>query len=140
MKRFFVNIILFIIQREDNYSTYCLYLSFEARLSPMIAPLHVEVKVETSVSVYRDKPIALFSIVYTGGLTDASIPNTSSQTLSTFPSFVIEEKAEMNRGYLTWCKGRKYCRACNCCVKIVRLLVNDVANHFICSPNNIFNI
>ena len=68
----------------------------------------MEVKVETSVSVYRDRPIALFSIVYTSGLTNASIPGTGSQTLSTFPSFVIEEIADMNRGYLTWFSGRKY--------------------------------
>ena len=63
------------------------------------------------VSVYRDKPVATFSIIYTSGLTNTSIPGTSSQTLSSFPSFVIEDMAnpaDMNRGYLTWFRGRKY--------------------------------
>ena len=65
------------------------------------------IQVETSVSIYRDNPIALFSIVYTNGLTNASIPNTSNQALSTFPSFVIEDM-DMKRGYLTWSGGRKF--------------------------------
>jgi hypothetical protein len=69
----------------------------------------VKCKVETSVSVYRDRPVALFSIIYTSGLTDAAIPGTGSQTLSTYPSFVIEEIPDMNRAYLTWIGGRKYC-------------------------------
>ena len=64
------------------------------------------IKVETSVSVYRNKPIAYFSIIYTSGLTNASIPGTNNQTLSTFPSFVIEDM-DMKRGYFTWFKGRK---------------------------------
>ena len=76
----------------------------------------MEVKVETSVSVYRDSPIALFSIVYTSGLTNASIPDTStgSHTISTFPSFVIEEIAGMNRGYVSWLRGSKYMQDSNC--------------------------
>ena len=66
----------------------------------------LNVKVETSVSVYRDEPVIYFSIVYTSGLTNASIPNTSNSVLSTFPSFVVEE-ANMKRAYLTWFSGRK---------------------------------
>lgn len=66
----------------------------------------MNVKVETSVNIYKDEPVILFSIVYANGLTNASISNTSNSVLSTFPSFVVED-ANMKRGYLTWFGGRK---------------------------------
>ena len=66
----------------------------------------LDVKIETCISVYRDEPVVYFSLVYTSGLTKASIANVSTNVLSTFPSFIVED-ANMNRGYLTWFGGRK---------------------------------
>ena len=66
----------------------------------------LDVKIETRVSVYRDEPVVYFSLVYTSGLTKASMANVSTSVLSTFPSFVVED-ANMKRGYVTWFGGRK---------------------------------
>ena len=66
----------------------------------------VNVKVETCVSIYRSEPIVFFSIIYTDGLTNASIQNDTGQTLSSFPSFVVEE-TDTKRGYATWAGGRE---------------------------------
>ena len=65
-----------------------------------------EYKFETIVSVYEDEPMVYCSIIYTSGLTNASLPNASGDSLSTFPSFVVEE-ANLKRGYTTWFGGRK---------------------------------
>ena len=66
----------------------------------------VKVQFKTTVKVYADEPMALFSIEYTNGLANASVPNTGDQTLSSFPSFLLEEK-DMKRGSLTWARGSK---------------------------------
>lgn len=58
------------------------------------------------MNVYYDEPVAYFSIEYTNGLTNASIPDTSDQTLSSFPSFVLEE-TDVKRASLTWARGSK---------------------------------
>ena len=66
----------------------------------------VKVQFKTTVKVYADEPMALFSIEYTDGLANASIPNTRDQTLSSFPSFLLEE-TDVKRGSLTWGGGSK---------------------------------
>ena len=62
--------------------------------------------IETSVSVYRNEPIVAFAVVYISGLTNASIPDTPAQAVSTFPSFVVEEGG-LERGYFTWAGNSK---------------------------------
>ena len=64
----------------------------------------MNVEVKTIVNVYHEEPVVYFTIEYTNGLTKASIPDTNDHTLSSFPSFVLEE-TEMNRASLTWARG-----------------------------------
>ena len=64
------------------------------------------VKLETIISVYKDQPVVYFTVVYTSGLTNASIPNINNNVLSSFPSFIVEETS-IKRGYTTWHGGRK---------------------------------
>lgn len=60
------------------------------------------VKVQTISYVYDGLPdLLVFDIVYVSGLSQAAIADTYNMTLSTFPSFVLEETA-VKRGYLTW--------------------------------------
>ena len=66
----------------------------------------VKVQFKTSVKVYADEPMALFSIEYTDGLANASVPNTGDQTLSSWPSFLLEE-TDVKRASLTWARGSK---------------------------------
>ena len=66
----------------------------------------MKVQFKTDVKVYADEPMALFSIEYTDGLTNASVPNTGDQTLSSFPSFLLEEN-DIKRASLTWARGSK---------------------------------
>ena len=63
-----------------------------------------KVQFKTYVKAYADEPMALFSIEYTDGLTNASIPDTEDQTLSSFPSFLMEE-TDVKRASLTWARG-----------------------------------
>ena len=65
-----------------------------------------KVQFKTSVKVYADEPVALFSIEYTDGLTNASIRGVEDNTLSSFPSFILEELG-MKRASLTWARGSK---------------------------------
>ena len=67
----------------------------------------MNVKLETIISVYKDQPVVYFTVVYTSGLTNASIPNINNNVLSSFPSFIVEETS-IKRGYTTWHGGRKY--------------------------------
>ena len=66
----------------------------------------MKVQFKTSVKVYADEPMALFSIEYTDGLANASIPETEDQTLSSFPSFLVEE-TNIKRASLTWSGSSK---------------------------------
>ena len=66
----------------------------------------MKVQFKTNVKVYADEPMALFSIEYIDGLANASIPNTEDQTLSSFPSFLLEE-TDVKRASLTWAHGSK---------------------------------
>ena len=64
-------------------------------------------EVKTTVNVYHDEPVVYFTIEYTNGLTKASIPDTNYHTLSSFPSFVLEE-TDTKRASLTWARGSKF--------------------------------
>ena len=68
--------------------------------------------IETSINVYRNGPVVYFSLLYTSGLAKASIPDDPTQTVSTFPSFIVEE-ADLKRGYLTWAGNSKYLHSAN---------------------------
>ena len=66
----------------------------------------MNVQIKTVVNVYQNEPMVQFSIEYIDGLSKASIPDVEDHTLSSFPSFVIEETA-MKRASLTWARGSK---------------------------------
>ena len=85
-----------------------IWQAFSADNSP------TNIKIETSVQVYRNKPIVYFTIDYISGLTNASIPGVINQALSSYPSFILED-GDMKKGFVTWSKGRK-CR-CNLCTQ-----------------------
>ena len=55
----------------------------------------------TMVSVYETVPAVLFVLVFEDKATNTNISNNVNGTLSTFPSFVIEE-GPVERGYVTW--------------------------------------
>ena len=55
----------------------------------------------TMVSVYETVPAVLFVLVFKDKATNTNISNNVNGTLSTFPSFVIEE-GPVERGYVTW--------------------------------------
>ena len=56
----------------------------------------------TSIDVYDEIPAVLFSLVLLDNATNTNIGHsTYNQTLSTFPSFVIED-SPVERGYVTW--------------------------------------
>ena len=91
-----------------NLTPYCLILTphrivWQAYSDPN-TPVNVQVK--TTVDVYRNEPMAMFSIQYMDGLSNASVPDTGDQTLSSFPSFILEETS-VKRGSLTWARGSK---------------------------------
>ena len=65
-----------------------------------------KVQIKTTVNVYHDEPMAYFSIEYTDGLSDASITDVGDHTLSSFPSFILEE-TDVKRASLTWARGSK---------------------------------
>ena len=55
----------------------------------------------TNINVYDQVPAAVFSIVFMDKATNTNISTNVNGTISTFPSFVIEE-GPVERGYLTW--------------------------------------
>jgi hypothetical protein len=55
----------------------------------------------TSISVYDEFPAVEFTIVFLDKATNTNISTYVNRTLSTFPSFVIEE-GPVERGYVTW--------------------------------------
>lgn len=56
----------------------------------------------TSIVVYDEVPAVVFSLVLLDNATNTNIGHsTYNQTLSTFPSFVIED-GPVERGYVTW--------------------------------------
>lgn len=62
----------------------------------------------TSIVVYDEVPAVLFSLVLLDKATNTNIGHlTYNQTLSTFPSFMIED-GPVERGYVTWSGNSKY--------------------------------
>ena len=55
----------------------------------------------TLISVYEKVPAVLFTIGFMGETTNTNIGTNVNGTISTFPSFVIEE-GPVERGYVTW--------------------------------------
>ena len=62
--------------------------------------------VETHINVYSEVPAVAFDVVFYDKATDTNIKNYVNGTLSTFPSFVIED-GPVERGYLTWSGNSK---------------------------------
>ncbi len=61
-----------------------------------------ELKIQTLSYKYENIPdLFAFECVFVNGLKGASIADKLDQTLSTYPSVIIEE-AGMERGWLTW--------------------------------------
>lgn len=68
----------------------------------------MELKIQTLSYKYSDIPdLFAFECVFVNGLKGASIADKLNQTLSTYPSVIIEE-AGMERGWLTWAKSSKH--------------------------------
>lgn len=62
----------------------------------------------TSIDVYDEVPVVGFSLVLLDDATNTNIGQfTYNQTLSTFPSFVIED-GPVERGYVTWSGNSEY--------------------------------
>lgn len=62
----------------------------------------------TAINVYNEVPAVLFSLVLIDKATNTNIgKSTYNQTLSTFPSFVIED-GPVERGYVTWSGNSEY--------------------------------
>jgi hypothetical protein len=69
------------------------------------------VKLETSVSSYFNLPVVVLDLVFISGLTNAHDPSCMEKgngTLSTFPSFYVED-GEVAKGWMTWA-GNSECR------------------------------
>lgn len=58
-------------------------------------------QVQTYVNVYNEIPAVEFGIEFVNEATNTNISDYLNRTLSSFPSFVIEE-GPVERGYLTW--------------------------------------
>ncbi len=59
-------------------------------------------RLQTLSYKYSDIPdLFAFECVFVNGLKGASVADVFNQTLSTYPSLIIE-KADMERGWLTW--------------------------------------
>lgn len=67
--------------------------------------------VETTVLVYQDVSVVVFDVVYLTGLTNASDPSNGEGTLSTFPSFYVENNA-VEKGWMTWSGNSESCTHC----------------------------
>lgn len=61
----------------------------------------------TLINVYENVPTVVFTIVFLDKATNTNISNYVNRTLSTFPSFVIEE-SPVERGYVTWSGNSEY--------------------------------
>ena len=60
----------------------------------------------TIIAVYDEVSAALFTVVFLDKATNTNISDSVNGTLSTFPSFVIEE-GPVERGYVTWSGNSK---------------------------------
>ena len=66
-------------------------------------------KVETTVLVYLDVSAVVFDVVYLTGLTNAADPSNRNGTLSSFPSFYVEDNVVHKKGWMTWSGNSKSC-------------------------------
>ncbi len=63
----------------------------------------MELKIQTLSYKYEHIPdLFAFECVFVNGLKGASIADKLDQTLSTYPSLIIDNAAGMERGWLTW--------------------------------------
>ena len=60
----------------------------------------------TVISVYDEVPAVLFDVVFLDKATNTNISDCLNLTLSSFPSFVIEN-GPVERGYVTWSGNSK---------------------------------
>ena len=58
-------------------------------------------QVQTYINVYNEVPMVEFGLAYVNKATNTNISDYLNRTISSFPSFVIEE-GSVERGYLTW--------------------------------------
>ena len=64
-------------------------------------------QIQTFVNIYDRVPVVEFGLAFVGRATNTNISNYVNRTLSSFPSFVVEE-GEVERGYLTWSGNSEY--------------------------------
>ena len=71
----------------------------------------IDLQVNTYINVYDDVPVVTFAIAYLTAARDTAIPGVYNRTISSFPSFYIEETTPMKRGYATWAGNSRspYC-------------------------------
>ncbi len=68
-----------------------------------------ETSIKTSVLLYRDMPVISFDILYLSGLSSDPSNETEVKVVSSFPSFVYEER-ELERGWMTWSGNSKFAK------------------------------
>lgn len=66
----------------------------------------VDLQVNTYINVYVDVPVVVFAIAYITAANNTAIPEVYNRTVSSFPSFIIEE-TQVKRGYTTWAGNSK---------------------------------
>ena len=60
-----------------------------------------DLQVNTYINEYTDVPVVVFAIAYITAANNTAIPKVYNRTVSSFPSFIIEE-TQVKRGYTTW--------------------------------------
>ncbi len=63
-------------------------------------------EVLTMVNVFKDIPVVLFEAIFLSGASNTSIANVTDRSISSWPSFVVEETG-VERGFLTWSGSSK---------------------------------
>ena len=66
----------------------------------------IDLQVNTYINVYTDVPVVVFAIAYITAANNTAIPEVYNRTVSSFPSFIIEE-TQVKRGYTTWAGNSK---------------------------------
>ena len=81
---------------SDKLGTYTAY-QYEWKATGGASTLEIL----TYINVYDKLPAAVFALVYLDKATNTNISNYVNRTVSSFPSFVIED-GPVDRGYVTW--------------------------------------
>ncbi len=63
--------------------------------------------IETSILTYEDVPVVSYDIEYSSGLGNSFYKEDDLMTISTFPSFVVENSPLQKRGWMTWSGNSK---------------------------------